>query len=256
MLSSQNRARHISAIHVRNLTLFPVRDTLVRHFSDDVERISTGKRPPSSVIQSRLVESFIALTIPCAQTSNSTPDYISSIHRPSTNPSFLIDPQFDFPEWTDCSSQTLHIEAWAKVAAKTASTVSRKGKEKESVDFEWKALDEWNIDLSELVPVPEGVRTFYIILLIIRQCIQVSTSQLPSNTLVLTLDRDYYLPPASRPPSPAAGYVSDPETVIVRDHKPVRRRMRHPRIDSKDLAYTASWQDLFKFGRAIHPLSF
>lgn len=99
------------------------------------------------------------------------PNHLSAIHRPSTNPSFPINTQSrsDFAEWTDVSGQKLHLEVWGRVGsywpgAEGPDEKSKgKGKEKQApVDQEiserdWKVLEQWNIDLEELVPLPVEV---------------------------------------------------------------------------------------------------
>ncbi|KIM84680.1 hypothetical protein PILCRDRAFT_818278 [Piloderma croceum F 1598] len=151
------------------------------------------------------------------------PDYLSQIHRPSTNPSFPIDPlsRHEFAEWTDVSGEKLKVEVWGKVGfdwhgIEDVDRIAKskgKGKERErneewpedeSDRSVWKVLEEWSINLADLVPLPEDLASH--------------PSHLPSNTLLVVLaphGQTYYLPPpkrSSRPPSPSAGYNSDPES--------------------------------------------
>ena len=102
------------------------------------------------------------------------PNYLSQIHRPSTNPSFSLDAGLgcDFAEWTDLSADRLKIELWGKVGVgwrgDSSASANTKGKEKEkdredndgegtAEDTDWKILEEWNINLADLVPVPADV---------------------------------------------------------------------------------------------------
>ena len=108
-----------------------------------------------------------------------TPNYISAIHRPSTNPSFSVDARsgYEFSEWTDLSADQVKIELWGKVGAKWLGdggdgrvNAKGKGKEKErgkfdrqamAEDGDWKVLEEWNISLVDLVPLPKDVSTLF-----------------------------------------------------------------------------------------------
>jgi UV radiation resistance-associated gene protein len=94
------------------------------------------------------------------------PNYLSPIHRPSTNPSFSIDAhsRHEFAEWTDMSAEKLKVEVWGKVESgwQSHGHLSGKGKEKErdhsnpeEGGADWKVLEEWNIDLGDLVCLPE-----------------------------------------------------------------------------------------------------
>ncbi|KAI6045207.1 hypothetical protein EDC04DRAFT_3087161 [Pisolithus marmoratus] len=93
------------------------------------------------------------------------PNYISPIHPPSTNPIFAVDSgSSEFTQDTDLSSDTVKMELWAKTNEGSLPSNS-KGKQKESsnqsdLSAQWKLLDEWNVVLSDLVPLPpEGPRS-------------------------------------------------------------------------------------------------
>ncbi|KAJ7480116.1 hypothetical protein B0H11DRAFT_1864054 [Mycena galericulata] len=194
------------------------------------------------------------------------PDYLSPIHRPSTNPTFGIDTYSgnESGPWTDPSGQRLKVELWGKVGEdlRSQETVSGKGKEKASTpngtadeEPDWRVLEEWKVDLGSLLPLPDDL-------------------ELPYNTLVVTLHppgRAFYLPstpPSDRrspTPSADAGYASDPESGGRAGNHPVVQfspetpavnlvalsRRRHRRgpgaADSgTECSKTAGWQDLFK----------
>jgi hypothetical protein len=78
----------------------------------------------------------------------------------------------EFAEWTDLSGEKLKVEIWGKVGLDWHGvedvdvTLNSKGKgkekekerpEDESDNPEWKVLEEWNINLADLVPLPEDV---------------------------------------------------------------------------------------------------
>ncbi|KAI6010183.1 hypothetical protein EDC04DRAFT_2610324 [Pisolithus marmoratus] len=93
------------------------------------------------------------------------PNYISPIHPPSTNPIFAVDSgSSEFTQDTDLSSDTVKMELWAKTDEGSLPSNS-KGKQKElsnqsDLSPQWKLLDEWNVVLSDLVPLPpEGPRS-------------------------------------------------------------------------------------------------
>ena len=102
------------------------------------------------------------------------PDYLSPIHRPSVNPIFNIDTRngSDFAPGTNLSGCKMVVEMWAHQPDHSTSgrTINGKGKEKEKASFphgvmdaEWKVLETWDVDLNELVPVPDSVCQFTVI---------------------------------------------------------------------------------------------
>ncbi|KAF8167866.1 hypothetical protein B0H34DRAFT_683354 [Crassisporium funariophilum] len=188
----------------------------------------------------------------------SPPVYFSPIHRPSTNPSFPIDPSsINGFHWADSCGHTLNIEVWAKMP----SHVQRPDRTNEDTHHDWKLLDEWEVNLEKLVPLPDDL--------------DANPTQLPSNTIVVSLSppgQAFYLPSPmkhlSRSSTPSVGYTSDPESEIRKakqlaepsqpaldltqpvDIVSLSRRRRHKRIgstsDSRDTTKTAGWQELFK----------
>ncbi|KAF5338447.1 hypothetical protein D9758_012237 [Tetrapyrgos nigripes] len=189
--------------------------------------------------------------------TSSLPDYISPIHRPSTNPLFPIDARSEMPG-ADISQDRFKVVLWAKIGAdrKDTKDVNGKGKAKEqsertAVD-DWQIVEEWKVDLNDLMPLSND---------------SVSPSQLPSNTLVLTLDppgRRFYVLSSHlqslRPPSPSAGYASDPEADLRKvkhlsaddsiDNVQFTGKRRHRRgakdeSATGDLGTSSGWQDLF-----------
>lgn len=192
------------------------------------------------------------------------PNYISPIHLPSTNPIFAVDSgSNEFTQGTDLSSDTVRIELWAKTEERSLS-LNSKGKQKEissqndvsSQGSEWKLLDEWNVVLSDMVPLPPELEN--------RQ------SYLPSNSLVITFSpsgQSFYVPVSqprhqgpsrSRSVSPS-GYNTDPEAEIRRfDHAasstPIETthasdsysQLSLSRRARRSTARTASFQELFQ----------
>ncbi|KAK0232827.1 UV radiation resistance protein and autophagy-related subunit 14-domain-containing protein [Armillaria fumosa] len=190
--------------------------------------------------------------------SSPVPDFLSPIHPPSTNPTFRVDTRNDFSTSTDVTGGDLTVQVWAKNAPERKNDTNGKGKGRQITDeTEWKLLETWDFNLEELVPVTEDFS---------------HASQLPSNTLLVTLDppgHSYYLlsakVPRSRTPSPSVGYASDPETdvrrvrriedifpsessidAVVSTPRRHRRGARRTSQSSEDYVPTASWQDLFK----------
>ena len=120
----------------------------------------------SSSHQSPLLSSAGASMLP------KVPNYISPIHRPSTNPSYTLDAssQSDFSEHTNLSADRLRIQLWAKVGLNAMDSRNAKGKQKDSDgsgsasgSSRWKMLEEWDFSLSDLIPLsPEvGARDRY-----------------------------------------------------------------------------------------------
>ncbi|VDB92340.1 unnamed protein product [Peniophora sp. CBMAI 1063] len=133
------------------------------------------------------------------------PDYISSPHHPSTNPSFPVDFARALPPWTDRTSEHVTVELWAKVVTPPAS-LKGKGKQKEEIredgEGEWRILEEWVLSLADLVPLPD-------------EFIQ-NPARIPFNTLIVSLStfpHPLYLPPPD----------IDPARTRARSVSPTRR---------------------------------
>lgn len=96
------------------------------------------------------------------------PVFISPVHRPSTNPKFVIDPQdHTYPPWADLTVDRAIVYLWGHVGTEWGATDCKgKGKEKDSSsnleanDGEWKILATWEFSFTELVPLPDDVSTF------------------------------------------------------------------------------------------------
>ncbi|KAI6133404.1 UV radiation resistance protein and autophagy-related subunit 14-domain-containing protein [Pisolithus croceorrhizus] len=218
---------------------------------------------PSSSVPSQKSANQLSPPAPEVRTRQ-VPNYISPIHPPSTNPIFTVDSgSNEFTRGTDLSSNAVKVELWAKTEEKSLP-LNSKGKQKEVSNqndlslqgSEWKLLDEWNIALSDLVPLPSELED--------RQ------SYLPSNSLVITFSpsgQSFYVPVSqprrqgatrSRSVSPS-GYNTDPEAEIRRfDHSapstPTENvhafdsysRLSSSRRTRRSTAGTASLQELFQ----------
>jgi hypothetical protein len=92
----------------------------------------------------------------------SIPNFISTIHRPSTNPDFALDIH-DFCKWTDPSATHIAVQLWAKLhpdRPNVLGTDKGKGKISDDVDSpdpHWKVAGKWDICLTDLVPFPDEV---------------------------------------------------------------------------------------------------
>lgn len=155
-------------------------------------------------------------------------------------------------EWIHLNAQAFKVTIWGKIPA----DVQRAGWDDQSVPpypdepgYRWRVIQDWDVRLEDLTPLPDNV----------------NSSELPSNTFLLTLgphDRTYCIPgqiqlSGSRPSSPSTGYASDPESELHKvkrseglrpsSNLQVRRRRRGANLgDSKDIAKTATWPDLFQ----------
>jgi hypothetical protein len=120
---------------------------------------SHGRAPSTSVLQAswtnghNSAEPLSSDIEEPQETPPPIPSYLSPPHRPSTNPSFPVDPRYDFGPWSELSSTTFHVSLYAK------STVnnSPKGKEKVTDNIDWHNLAEWDVDLDNVVPMSEEV---------------------------------------------------------------------------------------------------
>ena len=94
------------------------------------------------------------------------PFFISSFHRPSTNPAFTaLDPTHDFAAWANLSEHRFRVSLWGRTDGDSEwgiSEVTGKGKEKEigtpPSGRGWSIICEWDVDLDDLVPLSSEVR--------------------------------------------------------------------------------------------------
>lgn len=121
---------------------------------------------------------------------------------------------------------------WGKVGHAWHGKGSVKGKERVEVGAaEWNVLESWDIDLDDLVPMPDDVRFPFLSLFMWCSTLTrfwkliAHSSKLPPNTLVVTLSppgQTYYIPPPVpvRPSLEATGgYTSDPELDSRKDRR-------------------------------------
>ncbi|KZT67671.1 hypothetical protein DAEQUDRAFT_812727 [Daedalea quercina L-15889] len=203
------------------------------------------------------------------------PDYISPIHWPSTNPTFQMDARSkgEFAAEADLSGSKMRVEVWGRVKHGLGWASAREGDAKgkgkamdrgEEDDMEWKVLEGWDIDLMDLVPLPDNLAAH--------------PSHLHSNALVVTLSppgQAFYLLPSTRPSEPAftsaelSGYSSEPESDvrnvrnvgdIILPSQPVKAEPSldcaalqesdeitpHGSVKRKGRRITASWPDLLQ----------
>lgn len=94
--------------------------------------------------------------------TRTVPNFISTIHRPSTNPQFALDFN-DFSKWTDPSATHMTVQLWAKLRPDPQSLFGNdKGKERVSGDVDisnpqWRTAGKWDMRLADLVPLPDEV---------------------------------------------------------------------------------------------------
>ncbi|CAE6429593.1 unnamed protein product [Rhizoctonia solani] len=171
------------------------------------------------------------------------PFFISSIHRPSTNPSWAdLDANGDFAEWVDRQQSRVGVALWGRVDECSASAWSNlKGKDKdigseEPDEDNWKVLVEWEVQMDKLEKVEAAVLDHLDVL--------------PSNTLLLSLAPSgdlYFLPPSSpsRPSSPTA-YASDSELAnsIHKAKPPTRSEILQQSRRETRMKQSASWADV------------
>lgn len=94
--------------------------------------------------------------------ARNVPNFISGIHRPSTNPDFPLDLN-DFSKWTDLSATHMTVHLWARLPPDSPSVLGHdKGKEKMSNDVDisdpqWRIAGKWDLCLADLVLMPDEV---------------------------------------------------------------------------------------------------
>lgn len=101
-----------------------------------------------------------------ADLPSSVPFYVSPLHAPSTNPSWLdIKPRDDFSHDADLRGRIIQATLWARgipisVLEKSSITCDKgKGREVSEHDSGWKVLRRWEIDLDNLQPFSPDVRS-------------------------------------------------------------------------------------------------
>lgn len=94
--------------------------------------------------------------------TRNVPNFISGVHRPSTNPDFSLD-LHDFSKWTDPSATHISVQLWARLPPDSPSAQgNEKGKEKmsdgvDTFDPQWRIAGKWDICLADLIPFPDEV---------------------------------------------------------------------------------------------------
>ncbi|KAG9100842.1 hypothetical protein FS749_012561 [Ceratobasidium sp. UAMH 11750] len=176
---------------------------------------------------------------------SSIPFFISSLHRPSTNPCWTeLDAGGDFAEWTDRHQSQVTATLWGRVdecSASAWSNLKGKGKETgpdETDEGDWKILVEWDVQMDKLEKVEASLLDH--------------PSHLPSNTLLLSLAPSgdlYFLPPSSPSrPASATGYASDSE-LASSSHKskpPTRSEILQQSRRETRMKQSATWADIVK----------
>lgn len=203
------------------------------------------------------------LTPPPSHHEPRAPIYMSSFHRPSTNPIFDIEVDGKGVVQADLSACQIRVQLWGQSDGGSNKGVDKgkgKGVSQPTEDgHEWKVFCTWDLDLSELIPLPDEVSLSSMSLDVCLQHIllQLETypSKLPSNTLLVKFvdsRSTFYLPHSllgatpedSLPQSP--DYNSDTE-VTLHSRRPIPSLFiqTRRRTFKKDLT-TSSYQDLVK----------
>lgn len=88
--------------------------------------------------------------------------YRSPIHRSSTNPTFALDSGSisQSVEWTRLNAQSFKVAIWGKLP----SDIQRAGWDDQATPpypdepgYRWRLIQEWDVNLQELVPLPDDV---------------------------------------------------------------------------------------------------
>ncbi|KAG2023201.1 hypothetical protein CC2G_000882 [Coprinopsis cinerea AmutBmut pab1-1] len=252
--------------HIRSLTLADASAISERHKlppdGKHTRQASSGhaknKVPsPPALSRTRSESGHAPLTLKPFPLEPTQLQYLSPIHRPSTNPEFSVGSHFlsSFSEWTCLNAQALRVTIWGKmpvdIYADQQITPGPPPYPNER-GFMWKVLDEWDVHLGELIPVPVEAKDH---------------AEFPSNTLLLTLaphGQTYRLPcqskALSRPSSPSIGYSSDPEPTMRKtprsesgskdeplDLSPSKPRRRGKAVeDTHKVSNTETWPDIFQ----------
>ena len=121
-----------------------------------------GVTSPTKLNGSASKSAPLASQVKADPETRNVPNFISGVHRPSTNPDFSLDLS-DFSKWTDPSATLMTVQLWARLPPDSPSVHgSEKGKEKvpDDVDIsdpQWRIAGKWDICLADLVPLPDEV---------------------------------------------------------------------------------------------------
>jgi UV radiation resistance-associated gene protein len=136
--------------------------------------LSHRSSTPGSVAASKTPSSpFSVSTGSESQFEKPIPDYISPIHKPSTNPLFEIDTQggFEFSPDTDLRATKVVVEIWGRLSQDIQD--KRKGKERahsftidnKGSSHEWQILKTWDVDLNKLEILSDDVGFFIFVVI-------------------------------------------------------------------------------------------
>ena len=160
--SKKNNGRVPPGSSLPNKAVYKVKSLKVE---DRAAKVSANRQTaPVAPMRSSLKKGKAAATTPSEEVTNPVfPIYFSPIHRPSTNPYFPVDPRpgQDFPAYCDVGGQVLTVEIWGRMAMfhRRKGTVHEDPSQSEiNCNNEWRLLDDWDVDLVQLVPLPHDVR--------------------------------------------------------------------------------------------------
>ena len=89
------------------------------------------------------------------------PFFISSFHRPSTNPAFTaLDPTHDFAPWANLSEHQFRVSLWGRTDRDSVWGTTGKDKNEigiPSSESGWSVICEWDVDLDDLSPLSSEV---------------------------------------------------------------------------------------------------
>ena len=93
------------------------------------------------------------------------PFFISSFHRPSTNPAFTaLDPTHDFAPWANLSEHRFRVSLWGRTDRDSVWGTTGKDKNEigiPSSESGWSVICEWDVDLDDLAPLSSEVRDLW-----------------------------------------------------------------------------------------------
>lgn len=121
-----------------------------------------GVRSPTKLNGNASKSASLAPQVKADPETRNVPNFISGIHRPSTNPDFALDLN-DFSKWTDPSAAHMIVRLWARHPPDSPNVLgNEKGKEKMADDIDisdpqWRMAGTWDICLADLVPLSDEV---------------------------------------------------------------------------------------------------
>jgi len=140
---------------------------LTKSQSPGPARRANGAASPAASPKKLIFPQSPPLTPPPGYSEPAAPIYMSSFHRPSTNPVFDIEADGrGLSHSSEFSAGQIRVQLWGQGQSEVIKGLDNgKGKcvlRPSDGDSEWKVFRTWDVDLSDLIPLPDEASVFSI----------------------------------------------------------------------------------------------